>query len=80
MDELLDKLNSGHYLEMMDRLHIITCNLNDHCLQHPVAKSDIRVSSLLNKALEDLWDAYQIVGELDYKRELKKVEEGKDFS
>ena len=68
MNELSDKLNSGHYLEMMDRLHIIMCMLNDYCIQHPIAKSDVRISSLLNKSLEELWDAYQITGQLDYEK------------
>ena len=62
---LKDKLNSGHYLEMMDRLHIIMENINDHLIQHPVAKVDKRIDSLLNKALEELWDAYQITGNLE---------------
>jgi hypothetical protein len=64
--KLKDKLNPGHYLEMMDRLHVTMCNINDHCLEHPVAKHDIRIKSLLEKAIEELWDAYQIVGQLDY--------------
>jgi hypothetical protein len=63
--KLKDKLNSGHYLEMMDRLHIIMENINDHLIQHPVAKVDKRIDSLLNKALEELWDAYQITGNLE---------------
>jgi hypothetical protein len=65
MSKLKDKLNSGHYLEMMDRLHIIMENINDHLIQHPVAKVDKRIDSLLNKALEELWDAYQITGNLE---------------
>jgi hypothetical protein len=63
--KLKDKLNSGHYLEMMDRLHIIMENINNHLIQHPVAKVDKRIDSLLNKALEELWDAYQITGNLE---------------
>jgi hypothetical protein len=63
--KLKDKLNSGHYHEMMDRLHIIMENINDHLIQHPVAKVDKRIDSLLNKALEELWDAYQITGNLE---------------
>ena len=65
MSKLKDKLNSGHYHEMMDRLHIIMENINDHLIQHPVAKVDKRIDSLLNKALEELWDAYQITGNLE---------------
>ena len=50
---------------MMDRLHIIMENINDHLIQHPVAKVDKRIDSLLNKAVEELWDAYQITGNLE---------------
>jgi hypothetical protein len=62
---LKDKLNSGHYHEMMDRLHIIMENINDHLIQHPVAKVDKKVNAKLNTALENLWDAYQITGNLE---------------
>jgi hypothetical protein len=63
--KLKDKLNSGHYHEMMDRLHIIMENINDHLIQHPVAKVDKKVNEKLNTALETLWDAYQITGNLE---------------
>jgi hypothetical protein len=62
---LKDKLNSGHYHEMMDRLHIIMENINNHLIQHPVAKVDKKVNEKLNTALENLWDAYQITGNLE---------------
>jgi hypothetical protein len=63
--KLKDKLNPGHYHEMMDRLHIIMENINDHLIQHPVAKVDKKVNLHLNKALEELWEAYQVTGNLD---------------
>jgi hypothetical protein len=63
--KLKDKLNPGYYHEMMDRLHIIMENINDHLIQHPVAKVDKKVNSHLNKALEELWEAYQVTGNLD---------------
>jgi hypothetical protein len=63
--KLKDKLNPGHYHEMMDRLHIIMENINDHLIQHPVAKVDKKVNAKLNTALENLWDAYQITGNLE---------------
>ena len=66
--DLHKKLNPGHYLEMMDRLHIIMNTLDDHCIQHPLAKVDKKLSLHLNKALDELWEAYQITGQLDYKR------------
>ena len=62
---LKDKLNPGHYHEMMDRLHIIMENINDHLIQHPVAKVDKKLNAKLNTALENLWDAYQITGNLE---------------
>jgi hypothetical protein len=58
------EINPGHYLEIMDRLHIIICTLNDHCVEHPITKSDCRIESLLIKATEELLDAYQIAGEI----------------
>ncbi len=63
--KLKDKLNPGHYHEMMDRLHIIMENINDHLIQHPVAKVDKKLNAKLNTALENLWDAYQITGNLE---------------
>lgn len=68
MSELKDKINPGHYHEMMDRLHVIMSNINDHCLQHPVAKANRNISSLLDKAVEELWDAYQLAGEMDFEK------------
>ncbi len=65
MSKLKDKLNSGHYHEMMDRLHVLMSTLDDHILQHPVAKVDKELNSHLNKALEELWHAYQRAGNLD---------------
>jgi len=66
--KLKDKLNSGHYHEMMDRLHIIMSNIDDHLLQHPVAKIDKKLNLHLNKALEELWNAYQVAGSLDFEK------------
>ena len=63
--KLKDKLNPGHYHEMMDRLHIIMENINDHLIQHPVAKVDKKLNAKLNTALENLWDAYQTAGNLE---------------
>jgi hypothetical protein len=67
--KLKNKLNPGHYHEMMDRLHIIMENINDHLIQHPVAKVDKKVNSHLNKALEELWEAYQVTGNLDSEKD-----------
>lgn len=66
------KINSGHYLELMDRLHILMCNLNDHCIGHPLTISDKEIRNNLEKILEQLWDTYQLVGNRDYENEFNK--------
>lgn len=58
------EINEGHYLELLDRLHVMCCVINDHILDHPVTNTDIRIKQLVIKSLEELSDAYQIVGEI----------------
>jgi hypothetical protein len=62
------KINDGHYLELMDRLHVIMCTINDHCLEHPLAQSDEDIRFHIDYALGQLSDAYQKVGSksIDY--------------
>lgn len=66
-----DKINAGHYLELMDRLHVIMCTLNDHCLEHPLSESNEDIRFHIDYALGQLWDAYQLVGSksIDYENE-----------
>ncbi len=56
------ELNDGHYLELMDRLHVIMCNLNDHCVEHPLAQADDEIKFKIEYALGQLFDAYQVIG------------------
>lgn len=62
MSENETKINDGHYLELMDRLHVIMCNLNDHCLEHPLTESDSEIQFKIEYVLGQLWDVYQTVG------------------
>lgn len=62
MSENETKINDGHYLELMDRLHVIMCNLNDHCLEHPLTESDAEIQFKIEYVLGQLWDVYQTVG------------------
>jgi hypothetical protein len=57
------KLTRGDYHEMTDRLHVISCMVNDHLIQHQVSKLDKEVNEPIEKALELLFEAYQISGE-----------------
>ena len=57
-----NSINKGHYLELMDRLHVVMCTLNDHCAKHPLADSDAELKFKIEYAIGQLWDAYQLVG------------------
>ena len=62
------KINDGHYIELMDRLNMM-CNIIEQNIQtHPLHDTDTRIQSLVDKAISELYDAYQIVGELCMKR------------
>jgi hypothetical protein len=60
----MNHINSGHYLELMDRLHIINCTLEDHLLDHPITNTYSEVKELIEEAQSKLLTAYQIVGSL----------------
>jgi hypothetical protein len=62
-------LTKEHYHEMTDRLHIISCMVNDHLIQHQVSKLDKEVNEPIEKALELLAEAYQISGKKLFKSE-----------
>jgi hypothetical protein len=61
-------INQGHYLELIDRLHIIMCNVQEHCIEHPVVEEHKDLQFKLEYALGQLWDAYQEVGKLEYEK------------
>jgi hypothetical protein len=65
MSENETKINDGHYLELMDRLHVIMCTLNDHCVEHPLTETDSELKFQLEYALGRLWDVYQYVGNME---------------
>lgn len=60
----MSELNDGHYLELMDRLHIINCTIEDHLLDHPLTSTYSEVKDLIEEAQAKLLQAYQIVGSL----------------
>ena len=57
-----NKINDGHYLELMDRLHIVMNNLNDHCIEHPLAEQNEDIKLKIEDAVSSLWEAYQLIG------------------
>ena len=66
-----NKINAGHYLELMDRIHIVCCTIDDHILNHPLSENEKDIQKKLDEALELLLEAYQLVGnkEQDYEIE-----------
>ena len=55
-------INKGHYLELMDRIHIVMMNIQDHLIDHPLAENENDVRKKIEKAQHKLWEAYQLVG------------------
>jgi hypothetical protein len=56
--------NEGYIIEALDRLHIISSNLDEYLKDHPaIVKAEQRKN--IKKALKLLMKAYQAVGSLD---------------
>lgn len=56
------EINDGHYLELLDRTHIIMSNVNDHLLEHPLTEDDEELKRMFEQIIEALWDTYQTIG------------------
>lgn len=56
------EINDGHYLELMDRLHIVMSNIDEHILNHPLTEVNEDVKSKIDESLSLLFEAYQMVG------------------
>lgn len=63
------EINEGHYLELLDRLYVLTENLHTHCLQHPLSEYDEDIYKAIEAAIEATYEAYQIVGSKEYENE-----------
>lgn len=57
-----NQINDGHYLELMDRLHIVMSNIDDHILNHPLTDINEDVKSKIDESLTLLFEAYQLIG------------------
>lgn len=66
-----NEINDGHYLELMDRIHILMSTLQEHIIEHPVSEQNSKIKKRLNKSINILWDTYQIVGDLSFKKQEK---------
>ena len=66
-----NKINDGHYLELMDRIYIQISMIGDHIAEHPLTKKRKKIRKLVDLAGMALAEAYQIVGHESYKNEKK---------
>lgn len=62
-------INKGHYLELMDRIHVVCCTIDDHILNHPLSENEPDIQTKLDEALSLLLEAYQLVGSKEYSYE-----------
>jgi hypothetical protein len=55
----------------MDRIHVVSCTIDDHILNHPLTENEPDIQTKLDMALFLLLEAYQLVGnkEDDYEEE-----------
>ena len=61
----LPKLDSYHHHEMTDRLWVVMEMLDSHLTQHPVAKLNKEIQSLIEEAQNKLYQAYLISGSIE---------------
>jgi hypothetical protein len=54
--------NKEQHLELMDRIHIASVNLDDHILNHPISLQNPDVKYHLELALDNLLIAYSNLG------------------
>ena len=62
-------INKGHYLELMDRLHIVMMNIQEHIIEHPLTLNEKDIQKKVEKAQHKLWEAYQLVGNKEEENE-----------
>jgi hypothetical protein len=67
-----NKINDGHYLELMDRLHVQSCMIESHLVNHPLTKKLKKVKKLIDESGWALIEAYQIVGQKSYENDERK--------
>ena len=61
------EINEGHYLELMDRLAVQADVIHNYIYEHPLTETLPEVNAKVEAALTNLYEAYQLVGNEDYK-------------
>lgn len=63
MPDKKEKLNSGHYHEVMDRSYVIMSNMEDFLLNHPAVSQNKKLKEKVEKAQTLLAEVYQEMGQ-----------------
>jgi hypothetical protein len=64
MDEPVE-FNSGHYAELLDRVHIASSYLQMAIEDHPVLRKHPELNVLYNEAVDRLESLYSAIGQFD---------------
>ena len=62
------KINLGHYFELMDRTSVAVDYIYQFIGSHPVTRNDQKLRKLYNKAENLLAELYQEAGKLEYEK------------
>jgi hypothetical protein len=60
----MTEINDGHYLEVMDRIHVAVSMIDEHILAHPLLEHHPLIQEKVEEAIEKLLCAYQKVGSI----------------
>jgi len=60
------KPDKFHYHELTDRLHMLTSMVDEYLMGHPVCEAHGNIKQLVQQAEDTLWEAYQLVGTIEF--------------
>lgn len=61
-----EKADEFHHHEMIDRLHVIMCTLEEHLINNLVADENEKIKDLIIKAQDNLMEAYQKTSRISF--------------
>lgn len=73
------EINAVHYVEILDRTHVIVSNIEDHLLSHPLVQQKKKIRKKIEEAVTALAIAYENVAMLVPPAENKTVHDDLPF-
>lgn len=61
-------IDEFHRHEVLDRIHLILCMIEDHVMNHPLTEENKELSEMLMNVSSNLAECYSYVGKLHIKR------------